>query len=57
LPLDPRCFYPVCTGGQRPAPPEHIHDAWTYLGWCAERGDTLFPRAHKPLFYSSNQWC
>jgi hypothetical protein len=31
LPLDPRRFYPVCTGGQRPAPPEHIHDAWTYL--------------------------
>ena len=31
LSLDPRRFYPVCTGGQRPAPPEHIHDAWTYL--------------------------
>jgi hypothetical protein len=21
----------VYTGGQRPAPPEHVHDAWTYL--------------------------
>ena len=31
LPFDPRRFYPVCTGGQRPAPPEHVHDAWTYL--------------------------
>jgi hypothetical protein len=31
LPLDPRRFYPVCTGGQRPAPPEHVHDAWSYL--------------------------
>jgi Plasmid pRiA4b ORF-3-like protein len=31
LPCDPQRFYPVCTGGQRPAPPEHVHDAWTYL--------------------------
>jgi hypothetical protein len=31
LPLDPRRFYPVCIGGQRPAPPEHVYDAWTYL--------------------------
>ena len=36
LPLDPRRFYPVCTGGQRPAPPEHIHDAWTYLALLDE---------------------
>jgi Plasmid pRiA4b ORF-3-like protein len=31
LPCDPQRFYPVCAGGQRPAPPEHVHDAWTYL--------------------------
>jgi len=31
VPCDPRRFYPVCIGGQRPAPPEHVHDAWTYL--------------------------
>lgn len=31
LPCDPTRFYPVCTGGQRPAPPEHVHDAWAYL--------------------------
>ena len=31
LPFDPQRFYPVCTGGKRPAPPEHVHDAWTYL--------------------------
>jgi Plasmid pRiA4b ORF-3-like protein len=30
-PCDPQRFYPVCTGGQRPAPPEHVYDAWTYL--------------------------
>jgi Plasmid pRiA4b ORF-3-like protein len=31
LPVEPDRFYPVCTGGQRPAPPEPVHDAWTYL--------------------------
>jgi pRiA4b ORF-3-like protein len=31
LPCDPKRFYPVCTGGKRPAPPEHVHDVWTYL--------------------------
>jgi len=31
VPCDPRRFYPVCIGGQRPAPPEHVHDARTYL--------------------------
>jgi hypothetical protein len=31
LPFDPKQFYPVCTGGKRPAPPEHVQDAWTYL--------------------------
>jgi hypothetical protein len=31
LPLEPQRFYPICTSGQRPAPPEHVHDAWTYL--------------------------
>jgi hypothetical protein len=31
LPCDLQRFYPVCTGGQRPAPPEHVHDVWTYL--------------------------
>jgi len=31
LPVEPDRFYPVCPGGQRPAPPEHVHDAWTYL--------------------------
>jgi hypothetical protein len=30
-PWDPKCFYPVCTGGQRPAPPEHVQDVQTYL--------------------------
>ncbi len=31
LPCDPDQFYPVCTGGKRPAPPEHVQDGWTYL--------------------------
>jgi Plasmid pRiA4b ORF-3-like protein len=31
LPCDPKRFSPVCTGGQRPAPPEHVQDVWTYL--------------------------
>jgi hypothetical protein len=30
-PREPKRYYPVCTGGQRPAPPEHIRDAETYL--------------------------
>jgi Plasmid pRiA4b ORF-3-like protein len=30
-PWDPTRFYPVCTGGQRPAPPEHVQDTQTYL--------------------------
>lgn len=31
LPWEPQQSYPVCTGGQRPAPPEEVPDAWTYL--------------------------
>jgi Plasmid pRiA4b ORF-3-like protein len=31
LPWEPKRSYPVCTGGQRPAPPEHVQDAETYL--------------------------
>ena len=31
LPFDPKHFYPVCTGGKRPAPPEYAPDAWAYL--------------------------
>ena len=31
LPFDPQQFYPVCTGGKRPAPPEYVPDAWAYL--------------------------
>ena len=31
LPFDTTRFYPVCTGGKWPAPPEHVQDAWTYL--------------------------
>ena len=36
LPFDPKRFYPVCTGGKRPAPPEHMQDAWTYLALLDE---------------------
>lgn len=28
---DRKRFYPVCTGGKWPAPPEHVQDAQTYL--------------------------
>jgi hypothetical protein len=31
LPCDPQRFSPICTAGQRPAPPEHVQDAQTYL--------------------------
>ncbi len=31
LPVDPQQVCPVCIGGKRPAPPEHVQDAWTYL--------------------------
>jgi len=31
IPCEPKCSYPVCTGGQRPAPPEHVQDAQAYL--------------------------
>ena len=30
-PWEPKRLFPVCTGGQRPAPPEHVQDAQTYL--------------------------
>jgi hypothetical protein len=33
LPLAPRRVYPVCTGGQRAAPPEDYRGAWGYLEW------------------------
>jgi Plasmid pRiA4b ORF-3-like protein len=41
VPLDPRRFYPVCTGGKRAAPPEDCGGAWAYL----QRVD----RHHVPL--------
>jgi hypothetical protein len=31
VPLDPRRFYPVCTGGKRAGPPEDGGGAWAYL--------------------------
>ena len=31
LPYDPTRFYPVCTGGKRPAPPEDCDSPWAYL--------------------------
>ncbi len=31
LPSDSKQFYPVCTGGKRPVPPEYVTDAWAYL--------------------------
>lgn len=31
LSFDPQQFYPVCTGGKRPAPHEYVPDAWSYL--------------------------
>ena len=31
MPLDPRRFYPVCTGGKRAGPPEDGGGAWAYL--------------------------
>jgi hypothetical protein len=36
LPFDPQQFYPVCTGGKRPAPPEYVPDAWSYLALLDE---------------------
>jgi hypothetical protein len=37
LPFDPKRYYPVCTGGKRPAPPEQVQDAWTYLALLDEQ--------------------
>jgi hypothetical protein len=31
LPYDSKRFYPVCTGGKRPAPPDHVQGAWDCL--------------------------
>lgn len=31
VPYDTKKWYPVCTGGKWPAPPEHVQDAQTYL--------------------------
>jgi hypothetical protein len=31
LPVDPTQYYPVCTGGKRPAPPEDGDGPWAYL--------------------------
>jgi len=31
LPYDTKRVYPVCTGGKRPAPPDHVQGAWAYL--------------------------
>jgi hypothetical protein len=36
VPCEPKRSYPVCTGGQRPAPPEHVQDAQTYLALLDE---------------------
>jgi Plasmid pRiA4b ORF-3-like protein len=41
VPLDPRHFCPVCTGGKRAAPPDECGGAWAYL----QRVD----RHHVPL--------
>jgi hypothetical protein len=48
LPLDPQQCYPVCTAGQRPAPPESCHDMWNYL---AELDENRYP----PL-EASSRW-
>ena len=36
LPCDTTRFYPVCTGGKWPAPPEHVQDAQSYLALLDE---------------------
>jgi hypothetical protein len=36
VPYDTKKFYPVCTGGKWPAPPEHVQDAQTYLALLDE---------------------
>jgi hypothetical protein len=36
VPYDTKRLYPVCTGGQWPAPPEHVQDAQTYLALLDE---------------------
>jgi hypothetical protein len=41
VPLDPRRFYPICTGGKRAAPPEDCGGAWAYM--------QLVDRHHVPL--------
>src|SRR5262249_26916493 len=36
VPYDATRFYPVCTGGKWPAPPEHVQDAQSYLALLDE---------------------
>ena len=33
---DPKRFYPICTGGKWPAPPEHVQDVQAYLALLDE---------------------
>jgi hypothetical protein len=42
VPLDPRHFYPVCTGGKRAAPPAECGGAWAYLQ-LVDRHHVLHP--------------
>jgi hypothetical protein len=40
VPYDMKQFYPLCTGGKWPAPPEHVQDAQAYL---ALRDECRYP--------------